>query len=156
EPILSDDPLKSYVFTETVVINNDAPVQDRSIIYYSTNPLQFWGESYEPEPGDFLPPTAATSRTPMPATARVGQSGALGTWPDAYPDENGNFIDAPQTMRWKLQGATTDTAWLCMENQSRDVDGSFTLDRCIRINQAGDILGYKADYKVPSGSFEFR
>ncbi len=156
EPILSDEPLKSYLFTETIEINNDAPVQDRSIFYYSTNPLEFWGESFEGEPEEFLPPTAATSRTRMPATARVGQSGELGVWPDAYLDENNNLVDAPSTMRWKVQGASTNTAWLCIETQSRDADGTYTADRCIRINQAGDLLGYKADYSFPDISLAFR
>jgi hypothetical protein len=156
EPILSDETLKAYLYTEIVVLNNDAPVQDRSIFYYSTTPLQFWGESFEGEPGEFLPPTAATSRSSMPATARIGQSGPLGTWPNGYLDANDNFIEAPDTVRWKLQNASTDTAWLCLENQSQDVDGTYTADRCIRINEAGEILDYQADYKIPGASFEFR
>lgn len=156
EPNLSPSPLSSYLLTESLSVNNGPAETDSSIGYYSENPFEVWGGRSEYAPGQYSPAVPATSRTPMPFTATVGQSGFLGAWPDGYYDANGNFVEASETLSWTLERATGDTAWLCLESAAQDTDGTYAINRCMRINQSGTTVGYKVDVRTPYGALGFR
>lgn len=156
EPNLSSSPLKSVLLTGSIFVNNIQVAQSSTIGFYSADPFQIWGESFETTPGAFVTPSQAISKTPLPETAQVGQSGVLGTWRNNYLDANNNLIESPRSLSWSLEIATENTAWLCLKDQERDKDGVYAQSRCIQIDQSGNRLGYKVDVIVPMGTFQFR
>jgi len=83
---------------------------------------------------------------PLPSTSRVGTAGAF---------YNGkNYISSstlpPDTWSatWSLEADSATTAWLCLNVAITPANGSAASTAetdCFRINQAGDISGFKAD-----------
>lgn len=156
EPNLSSSPLKSYLFTEGISVNGGPTEQSSSIVYYTSAPFRIWGERSETEAGEYAPAESAREWDTMPDSARLFDTGFLGVWPDVYYDESGYPVQSYQEVGWKLEEATTETAWLCIETQQELAQGPVAIDRCIRINQAGETLGYRVDLKASPVFLPFR
>lgn len=156
EPSLSSSVLKSFKFTERIFINNVEEEEEASIVYFSVNPFFIWGERDEVPEGVLYEVLKATSKTAVPETARVGQSGEIGVWSYSYTDENNISRQDTTTLSWSLEEASEATAWLCLQQKAQDHAEIYIQRRCVRTNEAGAALDYKVDYIVPTGTYQFR
>lgn len=145
KPTLSASPLKSYLFTESMSVDGTQGKEESSIIYYSSDSFEIWGESVQDASGQFSEPVPAESRTPLPTFAVIGQSGHLGKW--HHYDENSNAIKVVQTMTWELEAASADNAWLCFETQLEEAEKVVTANRCLEITAQGNVTGYRAEFR---------
>lgn len=150
-----DRTLVSEVWTRQGV---DAAVrQFQHVFYYSQHPLTYQGVAFAENAEPVKPETV----TPMPETATIGQFGFLYLLPTV---SSGGTTTSGDSL-WVLEpdGLATQSAWLCQNITSRAT--SLTADlidydkRCLKIDPAGNIKGFKIDYVRPhtaNAHFGFR
>lgn len=159
EPELSSVPLKSFKLDETLSIDGSVEYPSTRLVYFSTQPFQFWGDREvspdEPE-GIQRYFTEPSSKQPAPESARVGESQELGTWSTSYYDENNIERQQTATVSWTLEDAGNDNAWLCLVQKEQDHEDTYTQRTCNQIDRAGATVDYKVDYIVPIGTINFR
>lgn len=158
-PALSPSPvdrtLVSEAWTRQGVAN---PVrQFQHVFHYNQQPLTYLGVAF----AENAPPVKPEAVTAMPETATIGQFGSLYTLPTVSADGTTTSGDA----MWSLEPDVleTQTAWLCQNIASRTTTLSADLleydKRCLKIDPAGNIKGFKTDYvraHTPNANFGFR
>lgn len=105
-----------------------------STSYFNTGPFRVYGGT------DSNGNVTVSDSTPrLPTTAKVGQSGPLGT-STTYSDSTLNNVVSTETDSWSLEADTASTAWLCLNAQY--ADGTWSKD-CYEIDASGNVMGYK-------------
>jgi len=143
-PLIYATLLKTYSQTNTVKKNGVIAATRIFEDFYSTPPFYLFGNLNNMHGSSNYMKVA--THFPLPTTGRVGLSGVL------YNGKNyTNSSTLPgDTWRatWSLEADSATTAWLCLSTEitpANDPAGSTAEIDCFRINQAGDISGFKAD-----------
>lgn len=92
------------------------------------------------------------SNSLFPQTAKVGSAGSAYT-SETYLDARLMSKQGSTTATWTLESATTDSAYLCLNQTTTYVinsDLNNTTSDCYRINKNGDILSSKATIFIPN------
>jgi hypothetical protein len=107
----------------------------RSSLYFTPTPYVQLG-SIDPDGTAY---SVITQTTNLPATAKVGQSGSIGTAID-YTNSAKTAVADTATITWTLEPDTGTNALLCIVT---DVAGSNPIKgyECLRIDTAGKVLG---------------
>lgn len=80
-----------------------------------------------------------TLTTDLPATARIGQSGTLGSEVD-YADSTKAVVTGTATIGWSLEADTATTALFCV-NVTTTTAPPMTGAQCYRVDPAGQVSG---------------
>jgi hypothetical protein len=145
-PTLSPAPLERTLVAESWTRQGVAAAvrQFQHVFYYSQQPLTYLGVAFAENAEPVKPDTV----TPLPETATIGQSGFLYILPTVSVDGTTTSGHAG----WLLEpdGLETQTAWLCQYIASRSTSLSADLleydKRCLKIDPAGNIRGFRTDY----------
>lgn len=73
----------------------------------------------------------------VPVTARIGQSGTLGTETE-YSDSSKTTATGSSVLTWTIEADTVDTALLCIKAQFAGLSSS---TNCYRIDRSGSVTG---------------
>ncbi|OYY66539.1 MAG: hypothetical protein B7Y51_01395 [Burkholderiales bacterium 28-67-8] len=127
----------AHTATEVAVLTaNGVQSQVRFTNYFALDPYVSYG-SLDLDTGEY----AVFNQTAnLPATARVGQSGALGN-EISYVDSSEAQVTDTSTLGWSLEADTATTALFCINvnvNNSSVGDGS----QCYRIDANGTVLDF--------------
>ena len=106
-----------------------------STIYFAANPYVVYG-SINPSDGAY---SVFTQTANFPATARIGQSGAIGSAID-FVDFRKNVVTSTSTVSWSLEADSATTALFCV-NTLIPGPPSFTGSECYRVNANGVVSG---------------
>jgi hypothetical protein len=127
----------AHTATEVAVLTaNGVQSQVRFTNYFALDPYVSYG-SLDLDTGEY----AVFNQTAnLPATARVGQSGALGN-EISYVDSSKLQVTDTSTLGWSVEADTATTALFCINvnvNNSSVGDGS----QCYRIDANGTVLDF--------------
>lgn len=128
---------RSYTSTQTLAQVGGASETAVGRTYFSSGPYREYGTEVAGQPYTVVSQTAS-----LPTTARVGQSGSIGTYV-AYADSSKATVVANASLGWSLEDAGNNQAWACTVATSRDVGATSDVveKTCIRTNAVGDLLG---------------
>lgn len=133
------------VMSGTETLTQGATMVSTSTSYFSSSPLVLVGSSHDGQN------TTADSPTAFPTSARVGQSGSLGTGTTTL-STNPSQVVYTETDGWSLEADTATTAWLCVSYaQSNGVSGK----SCYQIDGSGNVLGIKGSATDSSGTSSY-
>lgn len=107
----------------------------KSNLFFTANPYVQLG-STDADSGAY---TVITQTANLPTSAKIGQTGPIGTGID-YTNSTKTTVSDTATITWSLEADTGGNALLCIVNQ---VPGSAPLTgyECLRIDTAGKVLG---------------
>ena len=141
--------------TESLTIKKNGSVLVVSGInlYYSLNPFTTQGASYSD--GTYAVQTSTTGN--FPATAKVGDSGSLGTL-TAYTNASKTTVLATMQSSWTLEADTATSAFGCSNGVVKNAAGIQTLTTagCYKIDTNGNPLGLRFTLSVEGRTLVFR
>ena len=141
----------AHTATEVAVLTaNGVQSQVRFTNYFALDPYVSYG-SLDLDTAEY----AVFNQTAnLPATARVGQSGALGD-EISYADSSKLQMTDTSTLGWSLEADTATTALFCINvnvNNSSVGDGS----QCYRIDANGTVLNFVMRVNVNGGTLTLK
>lgn len=145
---LSALPLKVFAQIANISVNGVFAASSNSKTYYSTAPFLIWGTRN-------VVVDKSVTKTAPPATAKVGSSGSLSTGFSSY-FKNSTLQTAPRTITWSLETDTDTTAWLCINISTADATGPLFESDCGRINQAGEVSGFRSTAMASGITLNFK
>jgi hypothetical protein len=133
---------------QSVVLRQNGTLVNQSVdtSYFQLTPYLNYGE-IDQSSGEY---TVSNVTTPLylPATAKVGESGALNS-AVTYSNANKLVVVSKQTKTWSLEADTATTAYLCANLVSTPTSGSTTTQSsCYRITTSGVVTGHKLTITV--------
>lgn len=128
-------PASTAVQIVTLRANGVLRLESTFTNYFLASPYVFYG-SVDPVDGAY---SVFTQTANLPATARVGQSGALGSATD-YADLRKIQITGTSTLTWSLEADSATTALFCLNTVLQGTP-SFTGSECYRVNANGVVSG---------------
>ncbi|EKD98750.1 MAG: hypothetical protein ACD_23C00288G0001, partial [uncultured bacterium] len=144
DPLIYAAPLKtysqSYITKKNGTITSTKNFED----FYSVAPFYLFGSLNNMYGSNNN--MKVTTQLPLPATSRVGASGVLYKGRN-YINKVTSSFDTWYGM-WSLEADSATTAWLCLNVEITPANATVVSTAetdCFRINQAGDISGFKAD-----------
>ena len=137
-------PLKTFKQTNIVKKNGVIASTINFEDFYLLGPYYFFGSlNNVSDTNNYM---KVITHSTLPLTGRVGTAGSF------FNGENHikNAILSPDTWHatWSVEADTATTAWLCLNIAMTSTNGPIGLTAetdCYRINQAGNISGFKAD-----------
>lgn len=144
DPLVYAAPLKTYSLSN-ITRKNGAVISTKNFEdFYSVAPFYMFGSLNNLYGSSNN--MKVTTQLSLPSTSRVGTSGVL------YKGRNyiNNAALSPDMWyaMWSLEADSATTAWLCLNVEITPANASAVSTAetdCFRINQAGDISGFKAD-----------
>jgi hypothetical protein len=118
----------------TMNANGMLAAQSTSRLYFALSPYVEYGSVSDD--GGYM---VFNQTANLPTTAKVGQSGPLGTATE-YVNSTKTQIDGTTTASWSLDADTASTALFCI-NQVMSGGMSGTGAQCYRLDTAGQVLG---------------
>jgi hypothetical protein len=170
-PFISTTAVPTFFQTEILRINGTVSDSALAQVFY-TSPLNVLGITDGTNPNGTTPHeyTAASVKTALPTTAKVGDSGIMysGTTlrrfcvatTDCSIAANYRTTDlGQQSATWSLEPDSANTAWLCINTKTVTVlvlETDTTLEAtCFRISPAGSVLWFKDDLTFNSDALGF-
>ena len=144
DPLVYPASLKTYSQTNTLKKNGNIISTKNLEEFYSVAPFYLFGNLNNMYGSSNN--MKVTTQLPLPATGRVGSSGVF------YKGRN--YINkaalSPDTWyaMWSLEADSATTAWLCLNTEITPANATAVSTAeidCFRINQAGNITGFKTD-----------
>ena len=122
-------------------------------LYYSLNPLTIQGASYSD--GTYAVQTSIAGS--FPATAKVGDSGALGTL-TLYTNASKATVQSTTQSTWTLEADTATTAFGCVNSVIKSASGvqTGTGAGCYKIDTNGNVLGMRFTLSVAGKTLVFK
>lgn len=157
DPLIYAVPLKTYSQSNTISKNgvvtstNTKNFED----FYSVAPFYLFGSLNNMFGSSNN--MKVTTQLPLPATSQVGASGVLYKGRN-YINKVTTSFDTWYAM-WSLEADSATTAWLCLNVEITPANAtavSTAENDCFRINQAGNITGFKADITVNGITLSYR
>ena len=140
---------------ESLTIKKNGSVLDVTNIdlYYSLNPFTTQGASYSD--GTYAVQTSIAGS--FPATAKVGDSGALGTL-TVYTNASKTTVLSTTQSTWTLEADTATTAFGCSNSVVKNAAGVQigTGAGCYKIDTNGNALGMRFTLSVEGRTLVFR
>ena len=129
-------PASTSVQTVALRSNGTLAAETTTTSYFATNPYYAAYGSVDQVDGGY---SVFNQTANLPVTARVGQSGPLGTGID-YADIRKTQVTDTSTVIWSLEADTASTAMLCVNTV---IPGSLpiTASECYRIDANGTLSG---------------
>lgn len=144
DPLIYAAPLKTYSQSNILKKNGTITSTKNFEDFYSVAPFYLFGSLNNMYGSSNN--MKVTTQLPLPSTSRVGASGVI------YKGRNyiNNATLAPDMWyaMWSLEADSATTAWLCLSVEITPANASAVSTAeadCFRINQAGDISGFKSD-----------
>jgi len=144
DPLIYAASLKTYSQSNTLRKNGNVTATKNFESFYSVSPFYLFGSLNNMYGSNNN--MKVTTQLPLPVTSRVGASGVF------YKGKNyiNNSTLTPDVWNamWSLEADSTTTAWLCINTAITPANGTTATSvesDCFRINQLGDISGFKAD-----------
>lgn len=138
---------QSYKYINIMKNGEDEIERDETIAYYSSSPFKTLGStsstSYE----------VSSKNAEIPKTAKIGESGIYSE-STQWLDSSKETKSSENRESWNLKKASSDTAWLCVNIESKDVDKAEFSDLgggCYEIDSEGAILSQKLIVKGIAG-----
>ena len=121
--------------------------------YFSINPLTTYGASYSS--GIYAVQTTIAGT--FPTTAKVGDSGALGTL-TVYTNPSKTTVQSTTQSTWTLEADTATTAFGCANSVIKNAAGvqTGTAAGCNKIDTNGDVLGMRFTLSVAGKTLVFK
>lgn len=144
---------KKSIETLTIKKNGAVGIADNIDSYYSTNPFIQWGARYSN--GTYAVQTSSTGV--FPTTAKVGDSGSLGTL-TLYTNANKTTVQLTTQSTWTLEADTATTAFGCANSVMKDATGVQigTAAGCYKIDTSGNALGMRFTLSVAGKTLVFK
>ena len=122
-------------------------------LYYSLNPFTPQGASYSD--GTYAVQTSIVGA--FPATAKVGDSGALGTL-TLYTNASKATVQSTTQSTWTLEADTATTAFGCVNSVIKSASGvqTGTGAGCYKIDTNGNVLGMRFTLSVAGKTLVFK
>lgn len=122
-------------------------------LYYSLNPFTTQGASYSD--GTYAVQTSTTGA--LPTTAKVGDSGALGTL-TVYTNASKTTVLTTAQSSWTLEADTATTAFGCANSVIKNAAGvqTGTAAGCYKIDTNGNALGMRFTLSVAGKTLVFK
>lgn len=128
--------LNSTVVRKRVAGQPDEVVLQQSLkLFFKTSPVYAIQGAIDQTSGGY---TVTDWSGGLPATARIGQSGALGT-ETAYADSTKAGVTGTSTLTWSVEADTEDSVLMCILAQFPGTTSSNT--NCYRIDRSGAVTG---------------
>ena len=144
DPLIYAAPLKTYSLSNILRKNGTITATKNFEDFYSVAPFSFFGSLNNLYGSSNN--MKVTTQLPLPATSRVGTSGVLYKGRN-YINKVTSSFDTWYAL-WSLEADSATTAWLCLNIEITPANATVVSTAegdCFRINQAGDITGFKAD-----------
>ena len=144
DPLIYAAPLKTYSLSNILRKNGTIIATKNFEDFYSVAPFSFFGSLNNLYGSSNN--MKVTTQLPLPATSRVGTSGVLYKGRN-YINKVTSSFDTWYAL-WSLEADSATTAWLCLNIEITPANATVVSTAegdCFRINQAGDITGFKAD-----------
>ncbi len=144
DPLIYALPLKTYTQSNTLRKNGNIASTKNIEEFYSTAPLYLFGNLNNI--GGSSNVMKVTTQLPLPSISRVGASGVIYRGRN-YINSSTAVFDTWYAM-WSLETDSATTAWLCLNiavTPASGAAGSTAETDCFRIDQAGNISGFKSD-----------
>jgi hypothetical protein len=124
----------------TMTLNGGVVSTDTTDIYFSLNPYVPRGAKYSD--GSYAVQFGITGF--LPSSARVGETGPLGTL-SVYTDSGKTILKSTTQSSWTMEAGTANTAYGCINGIERDTMGTFvgSTASCYRIDTGGNVLGLR-------------
>lgn len=121
--------------------------------YYTINPFRTQGASYSDGTYAVQPNTTGT----FPTTAKVGDSGALGTL-ILYANASKAIVLGTTQSTWTMEADTATTAFSCVNSVIKDAAGiqTGTAAGCYKIDTNGNALGMRYTLSVAGKTLVFK
>lgn len=120
--------------TVTLTATGVAPQTSTSTVYFTTGPYVQYGSIDDDGSYDVFNQTGS-----LPASARVGDSGTLGTG-TSYANSSKTAITGTTQASWTLNADTATTALFCI-NQTISGSPPASGAECYRVDTTGQVLG---------------
>lgn len=122
-------------------------------LYYSLNPFTTQGASYS----DGTYAVQTTTSGAFPATAKVGDSGSLGTL-TTYTSSSKATVQSTAQSTWTLEADTATTAFGCANSVIKNASGAQTgtAAGCYKIDTNGNALGMRFTLSVAGKTLVFK
>ena len=128
-------PASTAVQTVVLRANGVLALDTTSTSYFAANPYVVYG-SIDPADGAY---SVFTQTANFPPSARIGQTGAVGSSIDFVSFQN-RVVTGTSTVSWSLEADTATTALFCL-NTLIPGPPSFTGSECYRLNANGVVSG---------------
>lgn len=136
--------LKTYLQSNTIRKNGNITSTKNFEDFYSVAPFYMFGSLNNISGLSNL--MKVTTQLQLPPTGRVGASGVIYRGRNYINKSTVSFDTWYAT--WSLEADSATTAWLCFKTEITPASGPAGLTAetdCFRVNQTGDIIGFKAD-----------
>ena len=128
-------PASTAVQTVVLRTNGVLTLDTTSTSYFAANPYVVYG-SIDRADGAY---SVFTQTANFPASARIGQSGVIGSSID-FSDSQKNVVTDTSTVSWSLEADSATTALFCV-NTLFAGPPSFSGSECLRVNANGVVSG---------------
>ena len=155
DPLIYAAPLKTYSLSNITRKNGAVTSTKNFEDFYSVAPYYLFGSLNNLYGSSNN--MKVTTQLPLPATARVGTSGVFYKGRN-YINKVTSSYDTWYAM-WSLEADSATTAWLCLNVEITPANAtavSTAENDCFRINQAGNITGFKADITENAITMSYR
>ncbi len=144
---------KKSIQALTMKKNGSVLISETINVYYGVNPFTSYGASYSN--GTYAVQT--TIGGAFPATAKVGDSGSLGTL-TLYTSSSKATIESTAQSTWTLEADTATTAFGCANVVIKNASGvqTGTSAGCYKIDTNGNVLGMRLTISVPGLTLVFK
>ena len=144
---------KKSIGSSTIKKNGSVLGVTNTDLYYSLNPFTTQGASYSD--GTYAVQTSIAGS--FPATAKVGDSGALGTL-TVYTNASKTTVQSTTQSTWTLEADTATTAFGCSNGVVKNAAGVQigTAAGCYKIDTNGNALGMRFTLSVEGRTLVFR